>query len=130
MAIVIYDPDKPMPEYYLTFGGRRKAESHTKFIAGQLDRLDAENRKVACADYREDYLKHGATVANENLVKFCDSFGISKAEIAREWKNVLDMALRCPDLQKHKFSEKIEELKKMKKRARPRIEAIHSDEVI
>lgn len=103
-----------MPEFYHC----RRDGSDAVFIDAQLSRLSEHNRAVIAGDYRQIYLAEGRDVANNWLVEQVKEFGVTKPEYqqARE---------QCRTAKK--FLEKIEELKKMKKRTRSKFSHIFSD---
>lgn len=66
------------PEFY--FSGRKGIPSDREFIGKCLQFMSDSNKKMACAHYRELYLKSGRKEANTFLKKFADEFGVTRAE--------------------------------------------------
>lgn len=103
-----------MPEFYHC----RRDGSDAVFIDAQLSRLSDENRKIIASDYREFYLLDGRDSANKWLVEQVGEFGVTKPEYQ-------EARQQCKTTKR--FLEKIEELKKMKKRTRSKFSHIFSD---
>lgn len=57
------------------FGGNRFMKSDRPWIVSQLMLLTIEQKKEACAEYREIYLKQGRKEANTYLKNYVDSNG-------------------------------------------------------
>lgn len=99
------------PEFW--YSGNRYIPSDRTWIERQLNRLGAENQKIAADQYSEIYKKdtgkatnnRGRVNANKFLLEFCNKYGISKFELETEIKSG------------DNFRERIERIKALKPRA-------------